>query len=156
MILECEGCPALVQAEVGRSGKVAISVSGPANRRRDALTAMRHAIHELHTEPQRESVQCKVPLPDHPDVAVDYDELLLLEEKGEKTNRLKHRGKFLSYLVSDLLDGVGRPSRGEVHIHQIHGDGATVNYGDIQGGIVGGMANAAIDRREPRAGDAPN
>lgn len=156
MILECEGCPALVQAEVGRSGKVAISVSGPANRRRDALTAMRHAIHELHTEPQRESVQCKVPLPDHPDVAVDYDELLLLEEKGEKTNRLKHRGKFLSYLVSDLLDGVGRPSRGEVHIHQIHGDGATVNYGDIQGGIVGGMANAAIDRREPRAGDSPN
>jgi internalin A len=146
IILVCNNCPALVQAEVGRDGKVILTVAGPNNRRRDTLTVLRHAIDELHTPPQREIVQCKVPLPDCPDVAVNYEELMFLEEKGEKTGSIRHRGKSFTYLVAELLDGVGRMSRGDVFINHFHGDNATQVIGNVTGGAVGGLA-AVIDRR---------
>jgi hypothetical protein len=110
------------------------------------ITLLRHAIDELHSAPQREAVQWMVPLPDHPELAVEYERLLLLEERGEKTDFLTKGSKRIPFMPSDLLDGVGRTMRGDLTINQFHGDHNTVVAGDVHGGAVGGLA-ASLDRR---------
>jgi hypothetical protein len=91
-------------------------------------------------------VEKMVPLPDHPELAIEYECLVLLEEKGGKTGFLTKGRNKIYFTPSDLLDGIGRTIRGDVTINQFHGDHNTVVARDVHGGAVGGLA-VSLDRR---------
>ena len=94
---------ALVKAD--REDKIIkIRVSGKANTRRNLLTAIRSQFDYIHkTIPGIVPVE-KVPLIEHPEIMLDYQELLGLEAMGEKNIAI---GKLKQRIpLRQLLDGI--------------------------------------------------
>jgi internalin A len=97
---------ALVRADL-QDGKVFISVAGNPATRRDFLSMIRAQFERIHRSIARMDVTEMVPIPGHPDVLRDYQDLLTLEEASELSYfvpKLKQRIN-----VRELLDGV-RPA----------------------------------------------
>jgi internalin A len=103
VVLKIDGNRALVRGDT-QAGRVYISVQGPQKGRRSALAVIRHALKEIHSTIPKIGAQEKVPLPDNPDVVVDYQHLQKLEEFG--TELFLPEGADKQYPVRDLLDGV--------------------------------------------------
>jgi hypothetical protein len=78
VILEFEGCRALVKADV-QDKKVFISVSGPVSNRRRLLAVIRSDFERIHRDIRNLNPQEIVPVPGYPKVVVPYDELLVME-----------------------------------------------------------------------------
>lgn len=107
VVLTKEGNLALVKAD--REDKIIkIRVSGKENTRRNLLTAIRSQFDYIHkTIPGIVPVE-KVPLIEHPNIVLDYQELLGLEAMGEKNIAI---GKLKQHLpLKQLLDGIESPS----------------------------------------------
>ena len=78
VILKFDGCRALVKADV-QDKKVFISVSGPASNRRRLLAVIRSDFERIHNDIRRLNPSAMVPVPEHPDSVVAYDELEVME-----------------------------------------------------------------------------
>ena len=82
----------------------AISIAVSGERKRDYFAVLRKTMRDLHATFETLDVKEMVPLPDHPDIAVEYDELLGCEQMKmtEYTvGKLRKR-----YNVTELLNGI--------------------------------------------------
>ncbi len=111
VVLGHEGNLALVKAD--REDKIIkIRVNGKANTRRNLLTAIRSQFDYIHKTIPGIVPIAKVPLIEHPEIILDYQDLLDLESMGEKdmiVPKLKQR-----IPLRQLLDGIEEPqNRGD-------------------------------------------
>ena len=97
------GNKALVKADKGDK-KIFIWVSGREPTRRTFLGVIRSNFDYIHETIPGIEPEEKVPLPDHPEIVVDYRHLLNLEEMGEES--LIPEGLMKRYSVKQLLNGV--------------------------------------------------
>ena len=94
---------ALIQADkVDR--RVYVWVKGPEHTRRALLSIIRFHFDMIHSSVPGIRVEEKVPLPDHPEIVVDYQYLVDLEAMGEK--RFVPAGLRQRADVRSLLEGV--------------------------------------------------
>ena len=96
----------LVRADISR-GIIFISIAGPLETRRDALQKIRAECDHIHQTIPRLDVKSRIPLPDQPEVLVEYSHLLKLREM--KVERFVPEGAAAQYNVVELL--TGSPSR---------------------------------------------
>ena len=106
--LELEGCHATVRADV-HANLVHITIDGPENSRRQALSTVRDSFTAIHATIPSLSFRERVPIPDDPSVLVNYDHLLRLEENGEP--EFWPEGAHERYNVQSLLNGIEDPKR---------------------------------------------
>jgi internalin A len=105
VILEFEGCRALVKADV-QDRKVFISVTGPLENRRRLLAVIRSEFERIHHDIRNLQPQEMIPIPAYPNVVVSYKDLLLCEREGRPTYPVSISVKFLDLNVQELLSGV--------------------------------------------------
>ena len=104
-VLAHEGSRALVKAD-REDKKIFIWVSGSEGTRRQLLGIIRSNFAHIHSTITGIEVAGKVPLPDRPDVVLDYQNLLVCEAAGEIELFIPEvRGRVN---VKQLLEGVGR------------------------------------------------
>ena len=106
VILQFEGNRALVKADV-QEKKVFITVTGPAAGRGRLLAIIRSDFERIHYDVFKTQRPLEmVPLPGHPQVAMPYEELRILEEKGEREFKKVVGNEVLTFNVAALLNGV--------------------------------------------------
>jgi internalin A len=105
VILRFEDNHALVKADVPDK-KVFISVSGPMPSRRRLLAVIRADFERIHHDIRNLQPQEMVPLPAYPNAVVPYQELLVLEQEGEREFKKVVGGRVLKLDVHELLNGV--------------------------------------------------
>jgi len=116
VVLERANCRALVRGDVlGRT--VTIRVTGTGNGQRELLGIIREHFERIHRTFEKLPVTELVPVPEHPEVTVPYDELLAYEEAGDDEYKVVidigeqyltlRRPVKLS--VKKLLDGIDVP-----------------------------------------------
>ena len=103
-ILRFEEGRALVKADVVDK-KVFIRVTGKAEARRRLLAVIRSDFDRIHADLKFKPVEM-VPLIEHPDEAVTYEELLVYEQSGMKTFPKVIGKKVVQVDVQELLNGV--------------------------------------------------
>ncbi len=94
---------ALVKADI-EDKKIFIYVSGKPETRHIFLEIIRADFRKIHKTIPKLIVKEKVPIPGHPNVVVDYEHLLTLEELGEETFIPEGLRKKVS--VRELLHGI--------------------------------------------------
>jgi internalin A len=104
-VLTFEGNRAVVKADI-QDRKVSISVIGDATGQRRLLAVIRSDFEHIHGSVARLRAEEKVPVPEHPGVAVEYDTLRVLEAAGEAELSLVAGGKLFKLQVAALLNGV--------------------------------------------------
>jgi small GTP-binding protein len=87
--------------------KFYIFVTG--ERKRDYFSVIRHTIREINQSFEKLHVSEKVPLPDHPQITIEYEELTGYERMGEEGFVVGKLGK--RYSVAHLLDGIEKPEQ---------------------------------------------
>lgn len=104
VILNFEGNRALVKADP-QDRCVSISVDGPMASRRRLLAVIRSDFERIHRSFKFTPKEL-VPVPGHPDVTVDYKELLVREEHRQTSFDVFTGEGLISLNVRDLLNGV--------------------------------------------------
>jgi len=145
-VLAHEGSRALVKAD-REDKKIFIWVSGSEGTRRQLLGIIRSHFDHIHSTIVGIEVAGKVPLPEHPDVVLDYQNLLALEFMGERDCVVPEL--LTKVNVKELLDGVGsKRSRSRFSreqdpddrdIDRTPGIGTQIFYGPV--GSVGNQGN---------------
>jgi internalin A len=105
VILEFEGCRALVKADV-QDRKIFINVSGPAQSRGRLLAVIRWEFERIHRDISNLQPEEIVPLPKYPNVLVKYQDLLVMEKEGEKEFKQVVDNQVMKLNVNDLLNGI--------------------------------------------------
>jgi len=103
VVLDIDGNRCLVRAD-SDAAKIYISVKGPPEGRRRALSVIRTVFKAIHDTIPRIDPAEKVPLPDNQMVVVDYRHLIKLETHG--TAEFLPEGAEKNYTVEALLDGI--------------------------------------------------
>ena len=113
VLLNASNCEVLVIADPDHK-RIDLEVDGPIHLRRSALNVILNDLDAVHNLNPEAAPTEKVPLPDQPDVAVEYDYLLQLErEEGPDCAFLPQGGARRRYRVHELLEGVRiDPGRG--------------------------------------------
>ncbi|MDV3351612.1 COR domain-containing protein [Leptothoe sp. LEGE 181152] len=114
VILDFEGNRALVKADP-QDRCVTISVNGPLASRRRLLAIIRYDFERIHSHFKTKPKE-KVPVPGHPSVSVDYQELLTREEARQNTFDIFIGDGLLGLNVRDLLNGVDLEGQGKERI----------------------------------------
>jgi internalin A len=104
VILRFEEGRALVKADVVDK-KIFIRVTGQAEARRRLLAVIRSDFERIHADLKFKPEEL-VPLHEHPDESVTYDELLVYEQNGMKTFPKVAGKKVIQVDVQELLNGV--------------------------------------------------
>ena len=94
---------ALVNADI-EDKKIFIWIRGPEHTRRDFLSKIRGQFDSIHDTISAIQADEKVPVPDHPEIVVDYKHLLRLQAMGESSFVPEGLGEKVD--VRRLLDGV--------------------------------------------------
>ncbi len=94
---------ALVKADPEEK-KIAICIDGRERTRRTFLAVIRADFRKIHASIPKLDVRQKVPLKNRPDIVVDYQHLLYLEEQGIKTYIPEGYRDVIQ--VEDLLNGI--------------------------------------------------
>jgi len=104
VILKFEGNRALVKADI-QDKRVLVSIDGPAISRRRLLAVIRSDFEHIHQnyifQPQE-----LIPLPDHPEVLVSYNKLLVLEQNNVEKFPEVFGNEVYTLDVKELLSGV--------------------------------------------------
>ncbi len=104
VVLDFEGCRALVKADVPDK-KVFINILGPAQNRRRLLAVVRSDFERIHRDIRMQPLEI-VPLPDHPDASIAYQKLLVMEQNGVRTLPEAVGNELVNIDVYALLNGV--------------------------------------------------
>jgi len=98
-----EGCRALIKAD-REDKKIFISITGDVRRRREFLAIIRSQFDAIHASIAKLEAKGKVALPMRPDIVVDDEHLLNLEQLGIED--FVPEGMREKVSVRDLLNGV--------------------------------------------------
>jgi internalin A len=102
-VLRLEGNRALVIGDA-INHRVTIMIDGPVAGRRRLLAVIRHDLAHIHRSYQFQP-QAMVPVPEHPSVAVPYENLLTFERDGVPSIPVVIEGRTTMLEVRRLLDG---------------------------------------------------
>lgn len=108
VVLERANCRALVRGDV-QGRKVTIRVTGVGNGKRELMGIIREYFERIHRSYEMLPVTSLVPVPGHPNVTVQYDELLDYEAAGDDEYKVVIDRKPVKLSVKKLLDGVDLP-----------------------------------------------
>lgn len=132
---------ALVKADI-EDRKINIAIDGLEHTRRDALSAIRYQLDEIHASIKGLNPEKRVPIPEAPHAEpLDYDYLLQLERDGFEEHPVKNGNQLVKVNVRKLLSGVVS----EAERRQPVGNTTIFNIGgDVIGGnIISGDDNQA-------------
>lgn len=108
VVLERANCRALVRGDVqGRT--VSIRVDGVGHGRRELLGIIREHFERIHRSFEKLPVTELIPIPEHPEVIVPYQELLDYEAAGDDDYKVVIERVPVKWSVAELLDGVDIP-----------------------------------------------
>ena len=96
-------CQALIK-EQSEQKHILISIKGESYEKRDYLSSIRETLAEINSTFQNLKVSEHIPLPDHPDHLIEYEELLGYERNGKENYFVGKLGK--EYSVAELLDSI--------------------------------------------------
>ncbi|MDO9301755.1 MAG: COR domain-containing protein [Anaerolineales bacterium] len=125
---------ALVKADI-EDRKITIAIDGLEHTRRDALSAIRYQLDEIHGSIKGLDAQKRVPIPEAPNAEpLDYDYLLQLERDGElEILPVKDGSRLVKVNVRKLLSGVVS----ETERRQSAGNTTNIYIGgDVKGGTI--------------------
>ena len=125
---------ALVKADI-EDRKITIAIDGVEHTRRDALSAIRYQLDEIHGSIKGLDAQKRVPIPEAPNAEpLDYDYLLQLERDGEpEILPVKDGTRLVKVNVRKLLSGVVS----ETERRQSAGNTTNIYIGgDVKGGTI--------------------
>ncbi len=106
-VLKFDGNTALVRADL-EARKLFISISGTEATRRSLLNSIRMQLHAIHSTFPNLPLTEHIPIPDHPGITIDYDDLLWYESEGMlEPPYAPIRGKID---VKALLTGIETPA----------------------------------------------
>ncbi len=103
VVLELSKNKALIKAD-SEERKIIIFIVGDKQKRRDFLSIIRSHFNTIHRSIPQIDVKEKIPLADQPEIVVDYQHLLRLEEIGEKTYIPEGTTKKIN--VKEFLNGI--------------------------------------------------
>jgi internalin A len=104
VILEFEGNQALVKAN-RQDRQVTISISGPTPGRRRLLAIIRLDFERIHSSFKFKPSE-QVPVPGHPNVVLNYQDLIIMENAGVQERSEVDDGEVIKLNIHDLLRGV--------------------------------------------------
>jgi len=124
---------ALVKADI-EDRKITIAIDGLEHTRRDALSAIRFQLDEIHGSIKGLDAQKRVPIPEAPEAdPLDYDYLLQLERDGFEEHPVKNGNRLVKVNVRKLLSGVVS----ETERRQSSGNTTHIYIGgDVKGGTI--------------------
>ena len=97
---------ALVKADI-EDRKITIAIDGVEHTRRDALSAIRYQLDEIHGSIKGLDAQKRVPIPNAPNAEpLEYDYLLMLEREGQETYLAKDGNRLLKINIRQVLSGI--------------------------------------------------
>lgn len=105
VVLERGNCRALVRGDL-QARRISIRVVGPGGGRRELLGIIREHFERIHSDYATLPVTESVPIPKHPDVELNYNELLTFERNGIVRIDKAVGRTIVKLWVKDLLDGV--------------------------------------------------
>ena len=134
------GNKALVKADI-EDRKITIAIDGVEHTRRDALSAIRYQLDEIHASIKGLEPQKRVPIPEAPEAEpLDYDYLLQLERDGFEEHPVKNGNRLVKVNVRKLLSGVVS----EAERKQSAGNTTNIYIGgNVDGNIIAGDDNIA-------------
>lgn len=120
---------ALVKADI-EDKKITIAIDGLEHTRRDALSAIRFQLDEIHASIKGLNPQKMVPIPNAPNAEpVEYEYLLMLEREGQEIYLAKDGGRLVKVNIRQLLSGIESESQRKEQVANV------VNiYGDVNTG----------------------
>ena len=97
---------ALVKADI-EDRKITIAIDGLEHTRRDALSAIRYQLDEIHNSIKGLNPQKRVPIPGAINAEpLEYDYLLMLEREGQETYLAKDGNRLLKINIRQVLSGI--------------------------------------------------
>lgn len=129
VILQFEGCRALIKADAVDKKEVVISISGGnAHSRRRLLAVIRTEFERIHREIKNLDPKEMVPLPGLPDEIVPYKDLMVIEARGMTDFPIVVGDDIKTYKISDLLNGVDLPGSKKEKIPEAGGISLFFSY----------------------------
>jgi internalin A len=125
---------ALVKADL-EDRKITIAIDGLEHTRRDALSAIRYQLNEIHGSIKGLNPEKYVPVPGAPDAdPLEYETLLMMEREGIEITHVKSGRKLVGVNISQMLNGVESEYQRKQYgnVINIHGNinGSTIIAGD--------------------------
>jgi internalin A len=140
VILKIGGNRAIVKADI-EDKKLSIYIDGLEHTRRDALSAIRYELDEIHDSIKGLTPQKRIPIPEAPNAEpLEYDYLLQLERDGYDEFPVKDGNRLVKIDVRKLLSGIESESQRK------ESAGSVTNIyvgGDISGNFILGDDNDA-------------
>ena len=97
---------ALIKADI-EDKKITIAIDGLEHTRRDALSAIRYQLDEIHASTKGLNPQKMVPIPNAPNAEpLEYEYLLMLEREGDETYRVKDGNRLVTVNIREILSGI--------------------------------------------------
>jgi len=129
---------ALVKADI-EDRKITIAIDGLEHTRRDALSAIRYQLDEIHASIKGLNPEKRVPIPEAPNAGpLEYDYLLQLERDGFYELPVKDGNRLVKVDVRKLLSGVVS----EAERRQSGGNITNIYIGgDVGGNVIAGDEN---------------
>jgi internalin A len=129
---------ALVKADI-EDRKITIAIDGVEHTRRDALSAIRYQLDEIHASIKGLNPEKRVPIPEAPNAEpLDYEYLLQLEQDGFEEHPVKNGNRLVKINVRKLLSGVVS----EAERKQSAGNTTNIYIGgDVSGNVIAGDEN---------------
>lgn len=147
----CDGCvwrtgvllkigenTALVKADI-EDRKITIAIDGVKHTRRDALSAIRYQLDEIHGSIKGLEAQKRVPIPEAPNAEpLEYEYLLMLEREGQEFHFVKEGPRLVRVNIRQILSGVESESQ-----RKERGCNITNVYvgGNVDGNVIIGDEN---------------
>ena len=97
---------ALVKADI-EDRKITIAIDGLEHTRRDALSAIRYQLDEIHNSIKGLNPEKRVPIARAPNAEpLEYDYLLMLEREGQETHLVKDGTRLVKVNVREILSAI--------------------------------------------------
>ena len=137
---------ALVKADI-EDKKITIAIDGLEHTRRDALSAIRYQLDEIHASIKGLNPQKRVPVPNAPNAeALEYETLLMLEREGQDTYLVRDGARLVKVNVREILSGIESEERRRkegtvINNYYNASDGGVIVGRDFSGNLVSGDYN---------------
>lgn len=106
VVLKIGNNHALVKADI-EDKKIAIAIDGLEHTRRDALSAIRYQLDEIHGSIKGLNPQKMVPIPNAPNAEpLEYETLLMLEREGQTEYLVRDGNRLVKVNVREILSGI--------------------------------------------------
>jgi small GTP-binding protein len=149
VVLKIGDNTALVKADI-EDRKITIAIDGQEHTRRDALSAIRYELGEIHNSIKGLNPQQRVPVPNAPHAEpLKYEYLLKLERAGQETLLVENGNDLVTVNMRQMLSAIEseaqRKEQGAV-INNFYSarDGGVIVGRDFSGNLISGDDNQII------------